>query len=77
MSMIRLLRNLLTKIRNLINLFDIFKWMIRQYFEPRAVGTRFTKKQGKFIVTYEIIGYMPGKFPKEILDEVSRVHISA
>jgi hypothetical protein len=46
-----------------------------QYFEPRPVGTRVTKKQGKFIVTYEVIGYAPGRFPKELLDEVSRERI--
>jgi hypothetical protein len=50
--------------------------MIKQYFVPRPIGTILTKKRGKFIVTYEVIGYIPGKFPKEIVDEVSRVTIN-
>lgn len=49
--------------------------MVRQYFEPRPIGTRFNKKQGQFIITYEVIGYMPGRFPKETLDEVTRIKI--
>jgi len=50
--------------------------MLRQYFVPRPIGTIFTKKQGKFIITYEVIGYIPSKFPTELIDEVSRVTIN-
>jgi len=52
--------------------------MLMQYFEPRPVGSRFVKKHGKFLITYEVIGHMPGvrkRSAREMLDEVSREKI--
>ncbi len=67
--------NLQIRIDKILNLYEWFKWMIKQYFKPRPIGTRITKKQGNFIVTYEIVGYTLNRFPKELLDEVSREKI--
>ena len=71
-KMINLLHNLLIRVNKLINFFEWCKWLLAQYFVPRPIGTQVRKKSGKFIITYEIIGHVPGRFAKEMLEEVSR-----
>jgi hypothetical protein len=70
--MINLLHNLLIRYNKLVNLFEWCKWLFAQYFIPRPIGTIVYKKQGKFIITYEVIGHTPSRFAKEMLEEVSR-----
>lgn len=42
------------------------------YIFPRPMGTQFVKKKGKYLITYEVVGYFPG-FPRgEMVEEVSR-----
>ncbi len=68
-------RNLKIRLDKVINLFQWFVWMFNQYFEPRPIGTRITKVQNGFTITYEIIGYTSGRFSKELLEEVSKEEI--
>lgn len=67
--------NLLIKISYMINLFEWVKWLAKQYFEPYPIGTIFVKQHGKFSITYEVIGHTPDRFPKAVLDEISRTEM--
>lgn len=73
--MINLLRNLQIKISKIFNLIEWGRWLVRQRREPRPIGTIVVKRRGQFMITYEVIGYMPGVFITEMLDEVSREKI--
>lgn len=60
------------KIDDLKFLLEYAKWLYCQYRNPRDIGTVFTKRKGWYILHYEVVGHVPGKFPKEMHEIVKR-----
>jgi hypothetical protein len=69
----RLYKSLQRKIKNIAHLYDYFKWLYKKRNQPRSIGTIFSKREGQFIVTYEVIGH--GFSNDEMTEEVSREEI--
>jgi len=60
-------------ISNIIYLLGYFKWLIKQIYQPRPIGTRFYKSNSKYIICYEIIGHTADTRPKEMIVEIKRL----
>lgn len=70
--MTRLLKNIQNKIEILKHLWDYCKWLIRQYHQPRPIGTQFEVIENNYIITFEVIGHIPGNRPQEMISEIQR-----
>ena len=70
----RLLQNLHRKYKDLLDVVDYVRWLFALRRKPLEVGSTFHKREGDYIVYYEVIGYgySPGK---EVVEEISRKKI--
>lgn len=67
------LRNLQTKIDDILYLIDYYRWMWNQAWQPRQVGTIFVKYEEDEIVHYEVIAHTCcDEYPQEMIDEIHR-----